>query len=563
MSSSNYIEKSHIDPVFKKYGMTVYANEFIEIKRNEKPRDQNFIAPQAGGQEILLTSEADIVIFGGVRGGGKSGGLMLGVYDYIDNPGFSGVIFRKEKDDARKSGGIIQNSTKFYSGLGLYNKSEQDRTWYFSKGGRLNFGYYSDSIEEFIERYQGVEYSYIGIDEITHMKYPYFKYLLTCNRNSYGLKNKIIGTCNPDPDSWVARFIGGEFTCGTNQDGSPIIKRKWIKDDGYPDPNMDGKILYCYMWGDREDQIYWGETKEQVYEQAKDKIDRVWNDKMSKSINKTDIFLSVAFIAGKLEDNKILLENDSSYYRNLVQQSDERRLRDLEGNWTFKSYGDGLLSPQHIDDILANTQQRTGIFYATADIATTGGDAAVVMLWDGFHCFRVESYKTDSATLLTNIEQLLEKYGIPQENFCYDDAGIGKYLEGFMPKAIRFVGNLAPTDKTAVKYGNITQNISRYANLRAQCVDLFCDRVKTKGYSFDSLLLGRYFFGKRLRDHIKEEYISLRQDNNRYDKFKIIDKAEMKAIIGHSPDFIDALYMREYIELIKKNKCKQEGLWMI
>ena len=121
-----------------------------------------------------------------------------------------------------------------------------------------------------------------------------------------------------------------------------------------------------------------------------------------------------------------------------------------------------------------------------------------------------------------------------------------------------------PTDKTAIKYGNITQNISRYSNLRAQCIDLFCERVKTKGYSFDILLLGRYFFGKRFRDHIKEEYVCLRQDNKTDDKFKVIAKEEMIAMIGHSPDFIDAIYMREYIELLKKqNKNKRTGLWLL
>ena len=33
-------------------------------------------------------------------------------------------------------------------------------------------------------------------------------------------------------------------------------------------PEMDGKILYFYMWGEREDQIYFGETKEEVYMQG-------------------------------------------------------------------------------------------------------------------------------------------------------------------------------------------------------------------------------------------------------------------------------------------------------
>lgn len=555
------MEEKHISadlclvPEFLRFGQKVYSYDFIEEKRSQKPRDPKFISPQKGGQEALLTSEAQIIIYGGVRGGGKSGGLLLKAYDYIDSPYFSGAIFRKEKDDAKKVGGIIDQSHKFYSELGEYNRAEQDRTWNFYSGGRLNFGYYSDSYDDFVTRYQGMELAYIGIDEITHMKYPYFKYLLTCNRNSHGLPNKIIGTCNPDPDSWVVRFIGGEFTAGSDENGNPVFHKKWIGDDGYPIPEMNGKILYCFMWGDREDQIYWGETKEAVYEQAKEKIDDMWNDELAQFGNKLDMFIiSATYIIGRLEDNKILLESDPSYFKNLTQQNDERRLRDLKGNWLFKTKGDGLLSRTDIESFLENSYQRSEYCCMTADIATTGGDKAVLYAWEGFHLVDIEAYKVDSQTLLINIRKFMEKHRISEEDFCYDDAGIGKYIEGFMPKAIRFIGNASPTDKTEIRYGGIQQKISRYENIKSQCIDLFCDRMKLCGYSVDYLIAGRYYFGKRFRDHIKEEYMCLRRDNRVENKFKVISKAEMTALIGHSPDFIDALYQREYIELLKKDK---------
>lgn len=82
-------------------------------------------------------------------------------------------------------------------------------TWNFNWGGWLEFNYYSDSIEDFKKRFQGRQFSYIGVDEITHMDYPKFKYLITCNRNAHFIRNRFFGTCNPDPDSWVATFIIG------------------------------------------------------------------------------------------------------------------------------------------------------------------------------------------------------------------------------------------------------------------------------------------------------------------------------------------------------------------
>ena len=58
-----------------------------------------------------------------------------------------------------------------------------------------------------------------------------------------------------------------------------------------------------------------------------------------------------------------------------------------------------------------------------------------------------------------------------------------------------------------------------------------------------------------LIDHLREEYVSFRRDNKNIDgKFKIMPKSDAIAIIGHSPNFIDALYIREYLEIIRTSK---------
>lgn len=540
-------------PVVLSDGKEVYTYEYIE-KLREKKSKLNVI-PQKGGQEKLLTSKANIIFYGGVRGGGKTGGLLLKPVKYFDNKNFSGAIFRKEKDDAKKGGGVIDQSHFFYSQFGTYNKSDQDRTWYFSGGGKLNFGYYSDSYDDFVKRYQGLQLPFIGIDEVTHMKYLYFKYLLTCNRNAYGIENQIVCTCNPDPDSWVARFIGGTYSNGRDANGNETLRYKWIGEDGYPIYENSGKILYCYMWGDREDQVYWGETKEEVYEQAKDKIEALWSPELERFGNKLDMFIfSVTFIVGRLEENLILLESDPSYFKNLAQQNEEQRARDLKGNWKFKSAGDGLITRDHLEDIFSNSQQRGEFRCVTADLALDGGDLAIFIYWEGFHAMACEAMSVDSLKLLANARAFLEKFAIHETNFCYDANGLGKYFEGFMTNAKPFYNNGKPTDTKEIRIGDTVQRMSKYENLKAQCVDLMCDRIKAKGYSFDNMLLGRRILGKMLIDHLREEYPCLRRDNKNIDgKFKLISKPEMISLIGHSPNFIDAWYQREYFEI-----CKQE-----
>ena len=129
--------------------------------------------------------------------------LMGALYD-IDKSRFNAIIFRKEKDDLTN---IIRDSQALYKGEGAYNRSKDDMTWYFNSGATLSLTYYAGAYKDFIDRFQGRQYAYLGIDEITQIDYPKFKYLQSINRNACGIKNRIIGTCNPDPTSWVRTFI--------------------------------------------------------------------------------------------------------------------------------------------------------------------------------------------------------------------------------------------------------------------------------------------------------------------------------------------------------------------
>ena len=162
------------------------------------------IIAQRGCQEKFLSTTADITIFGGSRGGSKSFSLLMEGLKDIKNPFFNAVILRNEKNDLLD---LIFTSYRLYSQFGQYNKSINDMTWNFTNGGSLKFSHYSDSYEDFRKRFQGKQYSFIGIDEITHISYEKFKYLITCNRNAYNIRNRFYGTCNPDPDSWVRKFI--------------------------------------------------------------------------------------------------------------------------------------------------------------------------------------------------------------------------------------------------------------------------------------------------------------------------------------------------------------------
>ena len=91
------------------------------------------------------------------------------------------------------------------------------------------------------------------------------------------------------------------------------------------------------MDGDEVNDIYWGDTKEEVYEQCKSIIDKYWLDSYAQYGSPADLFVkSVTFIEAKLADNIQLLRSDPTYLANLAGQSEEQRARDLEGNGNLR-----------------------------------------------------------------------------------------------------------------------------------------------------------------------------------------------------------------------------------
>lgn len=173
---------------------------------------------QKGGQTDMLSSPADISIVGGSRGGGKSYVLLMNALYDITNPNFRAIIFRKDLDDLTD---IIDTSQELYSDYGTYNRAKNDMTWNFHHGGWLTFSYHAMEYAAFHDRYQGKQYPYIGIDEVTQMSYKKFKILTMSNRNAYGIRSRIVGSCNPDPDScsvWK--------TCGTRARSVRVLRSR-------------------------------------------------------------------------------------------------------------------------------------------------------------------------------------------------------------------------------------------------------------------------------------------------------------------------------------------------
>lgn len=538
-------------------GTRLYTQEYIQSLRNQDTKHPGSVRAyiaQKGAQEDMLATNVDIQICGGSRGGSKSFSLLMEALKDINNPNFQALLLRKETKDLDS---LVSDSYKLYSDFGVYNKSLNDMTWNFNNGGWLKFSYYAGAYQAFKDRFQGRQYAYIGIDEITQCEYKKFKYLTTVNRNASHIRSRFWGTCNPDPDSWVRKFIDW-----------------WIDEDGYAIPERCGKVRYCYMDGDSPDSIFWGDTREEVYEQCAPIINSVWNDKLEEvysalDLSKLDVIIkSVTFIRADLSENIKLLASDPSYLGNLAQQDEEQRMRDLQANWNWKAAGDDMIKYEDMEAFFHNSiQQGDGVRRASADIAFTGGDNFVMWLWIGDHIQDVIVMRLDPKTVVEVVMAKLREWGVEECNFTYDMQGIGQYFKGFFKDAVPFNNQAAPiasskSEEEGIKY--------IYKDLKSQCAWIFYKAIKELNISISPSLLERKYSGNGYKDWtleriLQKERKAIRRDENSDDRgFRILTKKIAKKYVGHSPDFIESLYYVFLLSRLQKKKHgKINGLWML
>ncbi len=256
------------------------------------------IRPQAGPQETFLSSPADIAIYGGAAGGGKTYALLMECLRHVGNGEFGAVVFRKQNTQIMAEGGLLDSAMRIYLPIGARFKVVPAPTAIFPSGAKISFRHLQYEREK--HDWQGSQIPLLCFDELTHFSEGQFFYMLSRNRSTCGVRPYVRATCNPDADSWVARFIAW-----------------WIdQDTGYPIPERSGVVRYF----SREDgKIVWSDSREELQEQfGKDAVK------------------SVSFIASNIYDNKILLEADPGYLANLKALSEVQRERLLMGNWKIR-----------------------------------------------------------------------------------------------------------------------------------------------------------------------------------------------------------------------------------
>ena len=274
--------------------------------------------PCSKRQFLYTSSLADVTLFGGAAGSGKSEIAVIDFCPYVRIPNFIGIITRRTTTLLKGAGGILTKCKRVFAKEFAndpdytFNWKEKDNKFVFykisfDKSGKriltpisevyLKHSEHENDIEAY---WQGIEANMIVIDESTQYSWPMVNYIMSRMRNPScpEVKPRIKMTCNPLKTHFLRKWVD-----------------PYLKEDGTPDRSKDGLIRYFQMV---DGEVYFAETREQVAEYAQCSLDDV---------------LSFVFISSTVADNKILQEIDPRYVSWLKGLKGVDRDRLLLGNW--------------------------------------------------------------------------------------------------------------------------------------------------------------------------------------------------------------------------------------
>jgi Terminase large subunit, T4likevirus-type, N-terminal len=243
------------------------------------------ISGQPGPQTEFLRTAADICIYGGAAGGGKTVGLILEPLRHVGRvANFTAVFFRRTTPQITNPGGLWDESQNFYPRLGG-TPHLGAREWRWPRAGKIKFSHLQ--FETTVYDWQGAQIALICFDELTHFTAHQFFYMVSRNRSTCGVKPYIRATCNPDADSWVADFLAW-----------------WIdRETGLPIPERAGVVRYFIRVAEK---LVWADKPEELMQDLPPPGDLPPGIELPRAI-------SVTFIPAKVFDNPALLQVNPEY----------------------------------------------------------------------------------------------------------------------------------------------------------------------------------------------------------------------------------------------------------
>lgn len=239
-----------------------------------------------------------------------------------------------------------------------------------------------------------------------------------------------------------------------------------------------------------------------------------------------------AFVQALPTDNKTMTPEYYQLLDRTLRGADRERL--LFGNWDFQRDERELIEKfEYMQDTFTAeyiTPEFTGGALVT-DLARKGRDRYLLVHVTGKPdtgvCIRFlqDRIKSDLSDVEKEIKLYETAHRVLRRNVISDADGIGQYLEDYTKGLTEFHGNAKPYDV-------------RFKDLKSEC-----------GYKLAGLInagmLRIVTTDKKQTERIKTElpYLRAKLIDTDASKLEIMKKPDIKALLGHSPDYLDVLIM--------------------
>lgn len=517
-------------------------------------RDGIDLIPQEGLQENLCHCEANLVFICGQATSGKTFGMMLKGLNGVGKYGYTGRLINVRKLDSAKGTSMHRDASFVwgeFSGCEITTGELPTFAWPRWNNAiqmiHANFNPDNpkewDEFQEYIKKQQA---AYIAIDEATAIEqFRMFAYMFSRNRDASGVEPMMVLSFNPKYAHWTTDFL---IT------GGYINPETW-----YIRPEMDGKKRYFYIKGNDATKVVWGDTKEEVVQAAHIKIS---DEDRAAGLTEMDMVKSFILFTGSAAGNrKLVAATKGQSVANLHNVGAEQRAVLAEAYFGPTEDEDVGVADADFRAMSSNPRNDDENMYATMDVS--GGklksDDNLMLIFRGNCWVGVEAFRGDPKELLDWIDEKLDHWGVPKQNFAFDATGIGYYLTAFK-EGIPITPNKTPMQEYDEQGNAVT--IEQYFNLRSQLLAKTEVLLKTGFYCTTLDLNMQIPYGKkggkrRIIDILyNEKNVFIKGQKNK--KILYRSKDEYIARFHESPGLMDPFTYRAVFELDARPKKQPE-----
>lgn len=527
--------------------------------KRSKENDVILAPLEDGNQKYAIRSNADFVVFSGPVGSGKSFALYYAPIEYLSmNDNAKIVCFMRNISDFWGAGKVADTLKKMYplidrgvkrqprDPIGEILRKNEDMGMRLYNGSELKFQQLDNENPIVLDRIaKGLQAKILIFDECNKFEWKTITTFMARLRSDSNGKAQIFLAQNPE------RLCALRKICGKGEHGGG-----WINDDGTVDKEMDGTVMYFYMHQGNLEEMYWGRSKVEVYEKAKDKIDALLE--IDKDMSYEDFILSMVFFTFDMRDNKKMLAKNKSY-RGMAANS-ATAASSYANNWNYSITDEDVATEDEMANTLIKQNNVEMMFHSmeipydsvlqkrfiTVDMATTGFDNFVMMYWElwsgyGFLCKDIKySMKNTNKEAVYMINEFRTKHGWDAK-LIIDVQGFG-FLRDCYPDAIQFAGASQSTKRGKNLYKTLKDEASHLA-VEMVCNGLvhFDHRLAEMRYMHQNMSRSG---GTTIKRHMLFESVIFQFSKTPNGRLVMLEKEKQKKLLkGMSPDLFDNVIM--------------------